>query len=721
MLQGKEIRGELKPKRTFLSKISHIFVACVAVFLFTVGLAYAANNCTGATYYDSDTDTCINCPDHYDYNTTAGKTAITDCQISCAAGTYINAAALLPGGYTTLEYIQTSGSQYIHTGISSDGFGLKTVAAVEWPESITNGEQAVVGVLTTGTYEVYFQPTRNGLYRGSNERADINMSITPDVRYVITSEMTSNRITHDINGTTAVVNKTLSNANVTNITLFCHNRSYYLKARVYYVKIWQNGVLIRDMVPARRNSDSVLGMYDTVNDVFYTNAGTGTFTAGSDSGAKCENVGGGYWSAASVVNYGSAGTRTACPAGTSTNGVANASSCTPCAGATYADSMASATCTACPNGYNANTTAGKTAVTQCQISCPAGTWTGEYTELEYIHFDKTNYIDTGLKTNTDVQQVNGRLWADARMYPTGNREEQIIAGGGHFWMGIDNDASPPHIGYGAANSDKQTSAYPSGSHCIYDLDVKNNTYTVYDIDNENYIVNLSSLSKGTDKTTAVIGVGSYQAGSSKAVMDLYRIKIYNNEVLVFDGVPARRNIDGEIGLYDTVSDTFKPRASGGNAFTAGNHVGGFGGQCVNVGAGYYAAASVTNYGSASTRTACVNAPTNASYTAAGTSANCPWACNSGYTESNGSCIIACNGVMYAGGCHALCPENKMLRVGNVSYPAFADNTDVLGPMFHIKDENNQICYVFTEPDAGKTGHALKVLYNGTVYRAIDPR
>lgn len=37
--------------------------------------------------------------------------------------------------------------------------------------------------------------------------------------------------------------------------------------------------LVRNLIPAK-NSSGTLGLYDAVNNVFYTNAGTGIFTAG---------------------------------------------------------------------------------------------------------------------------------------------------------------------------------------------------------------------------------------------------------------------------------------------------------------------------------------------------------------------------------------------------------------------------------------------------------
>ena len=48
-------------------------------------------------------------------------------------------------------------------------------------------------------------------------------------------------------------------------------------------KIWDDsGDLVFNGIPARRDSDGVLGIYDTVSNNFFTNAGTGTFIAGPE-------------------------------------------------------------------------------------------------------------------------------------------------------------------------------------------------------------------------------------------------------------------------------------------------------------------------------------------------------------------------------------------------------------------------------------------------------
>ena len=59
----------------------------------------------------------------------------------------------------------------------------------------------------------------------------------------------------------------------------CLGGNYF---ELYECKIWENANLIRDFVPCYRKSDSVAGLYDKVNDVFYTNQGTGSFTVGAN-------------------------------------------------------------------------------------------------------------------------------------------------------------------------------------------------------------------------------------------------------------------------------------------------------------------------------------------------------------------------------------------------------------------------------------------------------
>lgn len=50
--------------------------------------------------------------------------------------------------------------------------------------------------------------------------------------------------------------------------------------RIFYCKQWDSGILVRHFIPAIRNSDDTIGMYDIINDEFYPNQGINSFIGG---------------------------------------------------------------------------------------------------------------------------------------------------------------------------------------------------------------------------------------------------------------------------------------------------------------------------------------------------------------------------------------------------------------------------------------------------------
>lgn len=71
------------------------------------------------------------------------------------------------------------------------------------------------------------------------------------------------------------------------LNLFAMNRNGTAREfgwfKMYYCKLWDGETLVRDFVPCYRKSDSVIWMYDLVNNQFYTNSWSGAFTKGTDS------------------------------------------------------------------------------------------------------------------------------------------------------------------------------------------------------------------------------------------------------------------------------------------------------------------------------------------------------------------------------------------------------------------------------------------------------
>lgn len=60
------------------------------------------------------------------------------------------------------------------------------------------------------------------------------------------------------------------------------NGSSLNNGRLYYFRLYENNVLVRDFIPCRMLDTNTVCLYDKVTDTFFTNAGTGTFVAGPE-------------------------------------------------------------------------------------------------------------------------------------------------------------------------------------------------------------------------------------------------------------------------------------------------------------------------------------------------------------------------------------------------------------------------------------------------------
>lgn len=192
----------------------------------------------------------------------------------------------LPNGYTRLEYIQSSGSQYIDTGFKPN---QNTRIVLDFENignysSMTTGLCPLFGVRNASTVACFalWVGTKSFPQYG-NAAYNANGNFTIDINERLTYEMNKNVVS--IGGQVITCSSASFTTNY-NLCLFTINNYGTIEARrasgkLWSAKIYDNGTLIRDFVPCK-NSSSVVGLYDLVNDVFYTNVGSGTFTAGAE-------------------------------------------------------------------------------------------------------------------------------------------------------------------------------------------------------------------------------------------------------------------------------------------------------------------------------------------------------------------------------------------------------------------------------------------------------
>lgn len=213
-------------------------------------------------------------------------------------GTICSVYESYKSAYNLLEYIGSTGTQYIDTGYVMSSNTEKIYADYEKTDvsnsvSIFGAEKNISGSNRSFTLIPYGTNTST-IYIGDNS-SSLSLPSEANVRYRTTLEANGGNLkvsvlkVSDNTTTTNTTTYTVNNGNLTAVTnsiiLFGnHTSSGYSQlstVKIYSFKLWDNGVLKRNLVPVSRKSDNVLGMYDTVSNVFYTNAGTGTFTAGS--------------------------------------------------------------------------------------------------------------------------------------------------------------------------------------------------------------------------------------------------------------------------------------------------------------------------------------------------------------------------------------------------------------------------------------------------------
>lgn len=175
-----------------------------------------------------------------------------------------------------IEYLESSGTQYIDTGIKST--------------DLTSFDMFFIPSENTQSYQVYLSSESNGTFTFAESASDITSVY---LRYGgnktlfatgLISSTTPNRAY--INNKEFIVNGT-NCGSVTSDVLGTVDENVYIghssivqrdgKFKINELKLYTS-VLARDFIPVFK--DGSAGMYDKENKVFYPNAGTGTFSVG---------------------------------------------------------------------------------------------------------------------------------------------------------------------------------------------------------------------------------------------------------------------------------------------------------------------------------------------------------------------------------------------------------------------------------------------------------
>lgn len=189
----------------------------------------------------------------------------------------------LPSGYTELQYIESSGTQYIDTGIK--------------PNQDT---QVTARLMLLGSTIAYLFGARGDSDEGYNNRygilytsdhlfrSDYNTgngpSFSPDLKLNVAYTIDKDKNVCSMGGFTVTSPEGVFQSPY-NMFIGCVNEggspAYYASMRIYAFSVAENDELVREYVPCISPSGEI-GLYDLQAGEFFDNAGTGTFGAGPE-------------------------------------------------------------------------------------------------------------------------------------------------------------------------------------------------------------------------------------------------------------------------------------------------------------------------------------------------------------------------------------------------------------------------------------------------------
>lgn len=183
----------------------------------------------------------------------------------------------LPEGYTQLMYLESSGTQYINTGFTPN---QDARIQLDCERTAANATDHFFGVRTGNSASSAFAfYIYNSGWRWAYNNATAS-GTGPDIgRYFIDANKNVTTINGDTTLTGTYASFTAAAAAPLFAMLSVPSGFSYGSFRLYTCRIYNNGLMVRNFIPCR-NASGTIGLYDLVNGQFYTNAGTGTFTAG---------------------------------------------------------------------------------------------------------------------------------------------------------------------------------------------------------------------------------------------------------------------------------------------------------------------------------------------------------------------------------------------------------------------------------------------------------
>lgn len=198
----------------------------------------------------------------------------------------------VPIGYTEVNYIKSSGTQYINTGVAPSQASDDLVIEMKYSlssASIGSTDNMMFGATDQtdgGGFSFYFDVT-------SSKKAYMRSYAKTTGAYIVDNfyddyPSATLKFSKDglyVNDVFVASSTPTIEGNLTyELFIFGRNRDNVFNLpcsfELYHCKISKGGIVVSELIPCIRDADSAVGMYDIVRDTFFENSGTGDFIYG---------------------------------------------------------------------------------------------------------------------------------------------------------------------------------------------------------------------------------------------------------------------------------------------------------------------------------------------------------------------------------------------------------------------------------------------------------
>jgi len=445
------------------------------------------------------------------------------------ASEYRPVSSLVPEGYTALEYIGSTGSQAIDTGIVPTlDYWVEVVAIKEVGHSLFGAGAENFTLTGAGSdHYAYIGEGAPKTFSGSIDSSLPHVWGIKDRRAYCDDQQTSK--------------STYTSAPTCSLALFCRHTSASASYSdggthtIYSVSIRDGfGNLVFEGIPCKSPA-GVVGMYDTVGKRFLTNSGSGSFVEGP------------------AINTGNLPEKTTVYL-------------------PLAESIGDSAFEGCTGLAKANfgkvVSVGERAFKGCTKLQNLGDETDElpigYTQVEYLESSGKQYIDTSIVPSATNSRFVLSFMMTKNNVSAGIRSMYIASG---MWVGVFKHNTDSWISCSRYNSGFKSIQYEN--NVLYEADIKFREYTKI---NNTEIISGSFSEPTTQASFHLFATYNTNDGVVDCISDgmrVYSLCVYNDAgVCTMKLIPCIRQTDNATGMYDTVSNKFFGK-SGSHEFITG--------------------------------------------------------------------------------------------------------------------------------------------------------